>query len=74
MSSQGNIKNNNKPKIRNLTNEELLSEQPFYNHPRKILNSQKLSNQELLQVPPFYDDVGVLRRQRAFKIMQKPMK
>ena len=67
MSSQGNIKNNNKSKIRNLTNEELLSEQPFYNHPRKILNSQKLSNQELLQVLPFYDDVGVLRRQRAFR-------
>ena len=29
MSSQGNIKKNNKSKIRNLTNEELLSEQPL---------------------------------------------
>ena len=49
-----------------LTNKQLLSEQPFYKQPIRKPRSKKLTNQELLQVLPFYDDVGILRKRRAF--------
>ena len=54
-----------KPKTKELTNEELLSKQPFYNQPVKKTYRTKLSNQELLQVLPFYDDVGILKKNRG---------
>ena len=49
-----------------LTNKQLLSEQPFYKQPIRKPRSKKLTNQELLQVLPFNDDVGILRKRRAF--------
>ena len=48
-------------------NISLLSEQPFYKEPMTKQRSKKLTNQELLQVLSFYDDVGILRKRRAFK-------
>ena len=47
-------------------NISLLSEQPFYKEPMTKHRSKKLTNQELLQVLSFYDDVGILRKRRAF--------
>ena len=53
-----------KPPSRNLTVEDLLSEQPYYKQPIKSSKRKKLNNKELLQVLPFYDDGA---RQRAHK-------
>ena len=60
-------KNSMEPRTKKLTLEDVLSEQPFYEQPIRKTKSKKLRNQELLQVLPFYDDVGVLKRQRAFR-------
>ena len=56
-----------KPKTKHITTKELLSEQPFYKKSLRKQHTKKLTNQELLQVLPFYDDVGILRKRRAFK-------
>ena len=53
--------------IREKNSEELVSEQPFYKQPISKPKSKKLTNQELLQVLPFYDNVGILRKQKAFR-------
>ena len=56
-----------KAKIKQLSTEELLSEQSFYKQSIRKPRTEKLTNHELLQVLPFYDDVGILRKSRAFK-------
>ena len=53
--------------IREKNSEELVSEQPFYKQPISKPKSKKLTNQELLQVLPFYDNVGILRKRKAFR-------
>ena len=65
--------NKNKRKIKDLTIEYLLSEQPFYNAPINNPKSNKLTNQELLQVLAFHDSVGITKKDRAFKIMFQHM-
>ena len=56
-----------KAKIKQLTNEELYSEQPFYKQPKKKAKRKQLTNQQLLRALPVYDDDGIFKRQRAFR-------
>ena len=56
-----------KPETNQLTYHEVLSDQPFYQQPIKKRGSKKLSCKELLQWLSFYDDVGILKKQQAFR-------
>ena len=56
-----------KAKIKHLSTEGLLSEQSFYKQSIRKPRTEKLTNQDLLHVLPFQDDVGILRKSRAFK-------
>ena len=48
-----------KAKIKQLTNEKLLTEQPFCRKSIERQKNNKLTSQELLQVLSFYDSVGI---------------
>ena len=76
MSSQGNninlFKQPTNSKIKQLTTNDLVSEEPLFKPFLNLFLTQKprvkkLNNHELLQVPPFYDVINVLRKARAFK-------
>ena len=72
MSSQGNniklLKQKPiKAKIKQLTTQKLLQEQPFYKQPIKNPRIKKLRNFESLRKLPFYDDINISRKERAFK-------
>ena len=47
--------------------EKLLSEQPLYKQPIKNPRFKKLRNLELLRELPFCDDIGISRKERAFR-------
>ena len=54
-------------KLKTFTIRHLLREQPSHKAPIKKPKSKKLTNQELLQVLPFYDNVGIAKKERAFR-------
>ena len=54
-------------KPENFTVRDLLRKQPFYKQTIKKPKIKKLTNQQLLRVLPFNDDVGIFKRQTAFR-------
>ena len=55
-----------------LTNEKLLTEQPFCRQAIERQKNNKLTNQEQVQVLPFYDSVGITKKDRAFRYNVSP--
>ena len=54
-------------KPKNFIVRDLLREQPVDKQPVKKPERKKLTNQQVLGVLPFYDNVGIFKRQRAFR-------
>ena len=61
------MKNLKEAKIKQLTTNKLLQEQPFYKLPIKKPRIKKLSNHELLRELPFYDDFNISRDERLLR-------
>ena len=62
-----------KRKNKDLTIEDLLSEQPFYQASTETQKNNKLTNQELLQVLAFYDSVSITKKIEHLEIMFQHM-